>query len=413
MKSIKSFFTPDFFIGNRRHLRQLCATTEPIIVTANGLLQRGADSTYAFAQDANFWYLTGVNEPDVLLVMLGNAEYLIVPERDDSREIFDGAVNDDALSRVSGIVEVLDQTNGWKRLAKDLKAGISTTLAPAPAYIEHYGMYVNPARLALAKQLEVHGVTQILDAAPHMAAMRVIKQPAEIAAIQAAIDTTINTLLQLTPAANLVTYDHEYQLEADITRGFRFRGAYGHAFEPIVAGGSNACTLHNVANNDALRANELVVLDVGAEVEHYAADITRTVSASVPTSRQQAVYDAVLDVQKFGFELIKPGTYMKENEQKIEAYMGQKLQQLGLIKKISHENVRKYFPHATSHFMGLNVHDIGDYHEPLRPGMVMTVEPGIYIEEEAIGVRIEDDVVLTETGLRILTDRLPRVLYQP
>jgi Xaa-Pro aminopeptidase len=409
---MKSFFTPNFFMGNRRALRTLCATADPIVITANGLLQRGADSTYAFAQDANFWYLTGIEEPDILLVMYGDQEYLIVPERDDNREVFDGAVNTNTLSTVSGITRVVGRQEGWKQLALELKAGIVATLAPAPAYIEHYGMYVNPARLTLASELQVHGVRETIDIAAHMASLRVIKQPEELVAVQSAIDTTIDTLLALTTAACLTAYDYEYQLEADITRGFRYLGAAGHAFEPIVAGGLNACTLHNVANNDRLHAEQLIVVDVGAEVEHYAADITRTVSSSLPTNRQQAIYDAVLDVQKFGFELIKPGSFIKDNEEKIEAYMGEKLQQLGLIKKITHENVRQYFPHATSHFLGLNVHDIGDYHEPLQPGMVITVEPGIYIADEAIGIRIEDDVLITDSGIQILTDRLPRMLYR-
>lgn len=410
---MKSYFTSDFFAGNRRNLRALCAPSQPIVIAANGLLQRGADSTYAFAQDANFWYLTGLDEPDIVLVIHGDTEYLIVPERDDNREVFDGAVNDDELSAISGIAAVLGRQDGWRQLSQDLASGTVTTLVPAPAYIEHYGMYVNPARLALAEQLAKHGVIETTDAAAQMAALRVIKQPVELLAIQAAIDTTIDTLQLVSPAKQLATYRHEYELEADITRGFRFQGAQGHSFEPIVAGGRNACTLHNVANNDQLRPHELIVLDVGAEVEHYAADITRTVSASPPTARQQAVYDAVLAVQKFGFELIKPGTLMKDNEQAIEQYMGEKLLELGLITEITHANVRQYFPHSTSHFMGLNVHDIGDYHEPLAAGMVMTVEPGIYIPEESIGVRIEDDVLLTSTGLTILTDRLPRKLYQP
>jgi Xaa-Pro aminopeptidase len=157
-------------------------------------------------------------------------------------------------------------------------------------------------------------------------------------------------------------------------------------------------------------SDELLLLDVGAEVNHYAADITRTVSISAPSRRQQAVFDAVLEVHAFALSLLRPGALMKENEQQIEQLMGEKLRELGLIKSIEHDEVRKYYPHATSHFLGLNVHDIGDYLRPLEPGMVLTVEPGIYIPEEAIGVRIEDDVLITADGYEILTDRLPRKL---
>lgn len=122
------------------------------------------------------------------------------------------------------------------------------------------------------------------------------------------------------------------------------------------------------------------------------------------------MYDAVLDVQEFAFGLLKPGALMRENELQIEQYMGEKLRELGLLKTIEHDELRKFYPHATSHFLGLNVHDIGDYSRPLEPGMVLTVEPGIYIAEERIGIRIEDDVLITAEGYEVLTARLPRKL---
>ncbi len=229
-------------------------------------------------------------------------------------------------------------------------------------------------------------------------------------AIQAAINTTIASIKQATTASKLSKYEYEYQIEAELNKGFRAKGAAGHAFEPIVASGERACTLHNVANAGALAADELVLLDVGAEVEHYAADISRTFSLGSPSRRQLAVHAAVLEVQEYAFGLLKPGVLMKDYEQKIEHFMGEKLRELGLIKTITHEDVRKFYPHATSHFLGLNVHDVGDYERPLEPGMVLTVEPGIYIPDESIGIRIEDDVVITESGIKILTDKLSRDL---
>ncbi len=221
----------------------------------------------------------------------------------------------------------------------------------------------------------------------------------------------ILAIVNATTNAKCPKYQHEYELEAEISNGFRKRGAAGHSFEPIVAGGARACTLHNVANNGQFAKSDLVVIDVGAEVEHYAADITRTISLSTaPSKRQQAVYAAVLDVQAYAFGLLKPGVLLKEYELLVEHYMGEKLRELGLIKIIDHDSVRTYFPHSTSHFLGLNVHDVGDYERPLEPGNVLTVEPGIYIEGESIGVRIEDDVLITKTGIKILSDRLPRKL---
>jgi Xaa-Pro aminopeptidase len=405
-------FTSEFFAGNRERLRQLFTGTAPIVLTANGLLQRGGDSTYPFQQDANFWYLTGIEVPDIVLVIDKTKEYLIVPNREAARVAFDGSVDTEALSRISGVQTVLDEKAGWHQLETRLRrAKHVATLSAPPAYVEAHGMYTNPSRAQLITRLQESADSiELLDLNQHMALLRVIKQPEELAAIQEAIDITIDSIKEVTRPGTLARYAHEYEIEADLTRSFRRHGAHGHAFEPIVAGGERACTLHNVANDGTLASDELLLLDIGAEVEHYAADITRTVSIGQPSRRQEAVFEAVLEVQRFAFGLLKPGGLMKENEQQIEQFMGEKLRELGLIKSIEHDEVRKFYPHATSHFLGLNVHDIGDYTRPLEHGMVLTVEPGIYIPDEGIGVRIEDDVLITENGYEILTDRLPRQL---
>lgn len=405
-------FGSEFFAGNRASLRELFTGTAPIVVAANGLLQRGADSAFPFAQDANFWYLTGIDEPDIILVIDKDKEYLIVPDRDDSRAAFDGSIAAADLIERSGIQTVVNEKEGWSQLVNRLrKVKHVATLASPPAYIERYGLYTNPARARLVTQLKEHNAElELLDIGQHLIRLRMVKQPAEIAAIQAAIDITTASIKQVSRPAKIASYAHEFEIEGDLTRSFRKRGASGHAFEPIVASGPRACTLHNVANNGTLAANELVVIDIGAEVEHYAADITRTVSIGAPSRRQQAVHAAVLEVQAFAFGLLKPGVLLKEYEEKIEHYMGEKLRELGLIKLIDHDSVRSYFPHATSHFLGLNVHDVGDYDRPLEVGNVLTVEPGIYIPAEGIGVRIEDDILITETGIKILSNKLPRVL---
>lgn len=406
-------FTTEFFAGNRQRLKELFTGTAPIVVTASGLLQRGADSTFAFAQDANFWYLTGINEPDIILVLDRDKEYLIVPKRSASREAFDGAIEAEPLTKRSGVRTVYDDREGWEQLGSRLKkVKHAATLAVPLPYVEQYGMYTNPARAALVERLKTYNDgLELLDLNQHLVRLRMIKQAPELAAMQQAIDITIATIKAVTKPAKLRGYAHEYQLEAELGRGFRQRGAVGHAFEPIVAGGERACTLHNVANNSPLVADELVLIDVGAEVEQYAADITRTYSLNgAPSRRQQAVHAAVLEVQHHAFDLLRPGVLMKEYEQQIEHFMGEKLRELGLIKSISQEDVRKFYPHATSHFLGLNVHDVGDYERPLEPGMVLTVEPGIYIAEEGIGIRIEDDVLITETGIKILSRKLPHEL---
>jgi len=405
-------FTSEFFAGNRQKLRELFTGTAPIVLTANGLLQRGADSAYNFSQDASFWYMTGIDEPDIILVMDRDKEYLIVPGRSAVRQAFDGSVDVEELTRCSGVETVYDDKAGWEQLhARLKKVKHAATLGVLPAYLEQYGMYTNPARNALVARLKAEKEDlELLDLSPHFIRLRSVKQPPELAAIQEAIDTTIASMKEAMRPAKLRGYEYEYEIEAELNRSFRRRGAAGHGFSPIVASGPRACTLHNVANSGRLAADELVVIDVGAEVEHYSADITRTYSLGTPSRRQQAVHEAVLDAQRFAFSLLKPGVILKDYEQAVHQYMGEKLRELGLIKTISPENVHDFFPHGTSHFLGLNVHDVGDYHSPLEPGMVLTVEPGIYVPQEAIGVRVEDDVLVTEGGIKILTAKLPRGL---
>lgn len=407
-----SHFSSDFFTSNRQRLRELFTGTAPIVVTANGLLQRGADSAYGFSQDANFWYLTGINEPDITLVMDRDKDYLIVPARSVNRQAFDGAVEPEDLTRQSGVRTIYGEVEGWELLAKRLgRVQHAATVGIPPVYVEHYGLYTNPARAMLVERMRSHNeAVDFLDLTPHLSRMRMIKQPAELAAIQQAIDITIAALKETIRPNKLATYSHEYELEAELTRGFRRRGASGHAFDPIVASGPRACTLHHVSNSAALAAGELVVLDVGAEVEHYAADLTRTVSIGQSSRRQQVVYEAVLEAQKYALGLLSPGVLLRDYEESVAHFLGEKLRALNLIRTINQDNIRKYCPHATSHFLGLNVHDIGDYDLPLEPGMVLTVEPGIYIPEEGIGVRIEDDVLITPTGTKVLSSKLPRTL---
>jgi Xaa-Pro aminopeptidase len=408
-------FSADFFSGNRARLRTLFTGTAPVVLTAAGLLQRGGDSSFPFHQDSSFWYLTGINEPDVILVMDKDKDYLIVPGRDVGRAAFDGTIDDRLLRRVSGIDTILNEKDGWKAIGNRLKkVKHVATLAAAPAYIEQYGLYTNPARGRLMQRLkDCNESIEFLDLREHLARMRMIKQPAELKALQAAIDLTIDSLKTVTKPANLAKYAYEYELEADLTRLFRRGGASGHAFAPIVAGGLQACVLHNVANEAPLSSDELVVLDIGAEVNHYAADITRTVSLNTQsgmTRRQQAIHQAVADTQSYALGQLKPGVLLKEYEQHIEQFIGEKMRELGLIKMVEHDEVRRFYPHSASHFLGLDVHDIGDYQLPLEPGMVLTCEPGIYVPEEAIGVRIEDDVLITETGVEVLSKRLPTTL---
>jgi len=307
----------------------------------------------------------------------------------------------------------LKAKDGWKQLTARLKRSQhAATLAASPRFVEVIGLYTNPARRILIDRLkDIRPDLELLDLRPHLMHMRMIKQAPELVAIQQAIDITLASIQDATRPARMAKYAHEYELEAEFAYGIRKRGAIGHAFHPIVAAGGNACTIHYMSNNAPLKDNELIVMDVGAEIDHYAADITRTVVKGAATKRQRAVLETVNEVVEFGLAQLKPGISFGGCEKELRQFMGEKLRELGLIKTIDEESIRKYYPHAP-HYLGLDVHDVGDYQVPMEPGMVLTIEPGIYIPEEGIGVRIEEDVLITDDGYQLLSQKLPRVVLQ-
>lgn len=403
----ENYFSADFFKANRARLQTLFTGTAPIVLTANGLVQRSTDTAYPFTQDGNFWYLTGIDEPNVILVMDKGKEYLIIPELSAVRQAFDGEQDSNALSQISGVEEVLTEKEGWRRLGARLKrVGSVAVLSPSSSYIEPLGMYTNPSRKRLIRELKKQNESlTFLDLRAHLQRMRMVKQAPELEAIKQAILITTTGLSKVQKKFGRGAYTNEFEIELDLTKYFFQNGGDGHSFEPIVAAGDKACTIHPQGNHHELQEKQPILLDVGATFSHYAADISRSWFIDAP-KRHQAVHSAVVEVADYAKSLLKPGVLLKEYEQDIEHFMGEKLRALGLIKNIDHESVRQYFPHATSHFLGIDVHDVGDYELPLESSVVLTVEPGIYIPAEGIGIRIEDDVLITETGHENLSANL-------
>jgi len=408
---MSDIFTSDFFVGNRARLRQSLKNDAPIVITAHVSLQKASDEAYPFHQDRSFWYLTGIDEAGVILVVDQDDEYIIMPERDAVQDLFDGSFGTEELRQASGVATVLPSIEGWERLTARLKRSKQVaTLKPGPKFIDVLSLYTNPARSLLVRKLKtLQPNIEFIDLRPNLMRMRMFKQEPEVKAIKRAVDITVASIEDATVEAKLGAYKHEYEMEAEFAYGIRKRGAAGHAFDPIVAGGKNACTIHYMENNAPLHNNQLIVMDVGAQVDHYAADITRTVAKGKPTARQRAVVEAVDDVLAYGLSQLKPGTSFAACEQNVRRYMGKKLRELGLIKNLDEASIRTYYPHAP-HYLGLDVHDVGDAHVPLEPGMVLTCEPGIYIPEEGIGVRIEEDILITENGHKNLSASLPRTL---
>ncbi len=402
---MKSHFSSGFFQGNRQRLRAKLPQDYPIVLGANGVLQITNDTSFPFKQESNFWYLTGLDEPDITLVMTKNDEFLIIPTQSLVKDIFDGAIDINLIRKRSGIKQIYYSKEGWEHIKISFrKVTHIYTLLPEPAYNRSHVMYTNPAPRAMLNRLKRNlGNITTLDVHTEIGALRVIKQTPEIKALEHAVTITKETINTLRHESELMNFSNEYELEAAITAGFRSRGASGHAYAPIVAGGKNATTLHSVRNNTVLKSGSLIVLDVGAEVEHYAADITRTLSSRELTRRQAAVVQEVRRIQMAVLNRLRPGILPREYEGFALKEMGNSLVTLGLItNKGDRDGIRKYYPHATGHYLGLDVHDVGDYHQPLQENTVLTCEPGIYVPEEGLGVRLEDDVIITKTGNRVL-----------
>ncbi len=392
-------FNAQFYKKNRKDLF-LNAQADVVIISSAGLLQRSVDTTYVFKQDNNFLYLTGCNQPDFVLVITAKKHILVQPNRDKHRVLWEGAIDTAAIKSISDVDEVLTHNDGWEFINQLVEGKKLATIAPAKPYISAHGFYTNPARALLHTRLKKLKPAQIINAQPLIAKQRQHKTPAEITAIQTAIDITQQSLQVVKD--NMANYKNESNIMHMLTYEFMQRGAQGHAYDPIIATDKNATTIHYVANNSPLKGKNMILFDVGAEYNNYAADISRTYALRSPGGRLTAVHDAVLAVQQQLIESLKPGITIKELEQKTEYLLAQQVKSLGLS-----GNVRNFYPHGVSHHLGLDVHDPADYKQPLQPGMVITIEPGIYIAEENIGVRIEDDVLITDSGARNLSKNVP------
>lgn len=392
------------------HLQKITEqlTKYPIILTAHDELQRASDMAYAFTQENSFLWLTGINEAGWVAIVVDGELTLVAPERDETKVLFEGGLTRERAMELSGAHVVLGQKEGdelLRQLSEQFEAVY--TLGHDP-YAKYHSFIENPAPERLRKKL-AELFTNIEDCRTVFSKVRAIKSEQEIEVLQRAVDISMVAFEKA--KAKLASLEYEYELEALFNSEFRRTGGGGHAYEPIVASGKNACTLHYGVNNDPLAKNGLVLIDAGAKVDGYAADITRTWAIGEPTPRQVEVHAAVESAHKQIIELIKPGLKFSDYQKSVDEIMKAALQKVGLLESLYDETTyRKYFPHAISHGLGLDVHEsLGGFGE-FKPGMVFTIEPGIYIPEEAIGIRIEDDILVTENGYRNLSADLPTSL---
>ncbi len=390
---------------------------------------RTRDSHYPYRFDSYFYYLTGFREPDAVLVILAgeNARsILFCRDRDPEREIWDGFRYGPERARAAFGVDEAHPIGDLDKLAPDFLAdrgAVHTPLGADPAWDVRITGWINQvrarARTGVAAPSELKDVCATLDE------MRLIKGPEEIALMRRAAKITAGAHRRAMRAARPGRV--EYEIEAELLHEFRLHGAQGPAYPPIVAGGERACVLHYVENDGALKDGELLLIDAGCELHGYAADLTRTFPVNGKFSAEQReIYQLVLAAQAAAIAAVKPGNLWEAPHRAAVKVLTQGLIDLKLIKEgleqaIETETYRKFYMHRTGHWLGLDVHDAGDYKRggewrALVPGMVLTVEPGCYIRggEDVparfggIGVRIEDDVLVTEVGAEILTEGAPK-----
>jgi len=400
----------NLFIKNRKKFAKAMKPNSMAIFNSNDIYPISADSTLPFAQHRDIFYLSGVDQEESVLVIFPDSvkpeyrEILFLKETNDHIAVWEGEkLTKEKAFETSGIKTVF-----WlQELDKVLFELMTLT---ENAYIntnEHYRANIETetreSRFIKALQNKYPAHTY-LRSQPILQRLRSIKEPEEIALIQHACDITEKGFKRVLKfIKHKVT---EYEIEAEFIHEFTINRADGFAYTPIIGSGYNACVLHYIENNQICNSGEIILMDVGAAYANYSSDMTRCVPVSGKfTERQKDVYNAVLRIKNSAAKLLKPGVLWAKYHIEVGKLMTKELIGLGLITKEDVKNedpkwpaYKKYFMHGTSHHMGLDTHDYGLLNEPMEANMVFTVEPGIYIPKENLGIRIEDDYVIQEKG---------------
>lgn len=409
----------DVYIRNRQKLAAHLKPGAAVILTSNDIMPTNGDGSMGFKQNSDLLYLSGIDQEETMLILFPDAHrkehraMLFLRETNEEIAIWEGAkFTKEQARELSGIEEV-HWLSEYPRLIKWVMGEAACVYLNSNEHLRQSNE-VQTREEKLSQSLRAtypHHTYERL--APLMHQLRSVKEPEEIAAIRHACTITRDAFLAICDFVKPGVY--EYEIEALLYHEFIRRRSRGPAYDPIIASGPNACVLHYVSNEEVCKAGDVILLDIGAEYANYAADLTRCLPVSGRfTSRQKAVYNAVLSVKEGAKQLLKPGVYLDDYHKQVGQLMEEQLLQLGLIttEDIKKQDpkwpaYKKYFMHGTSHYLGLDVHDVGLWHTPIQAGMVFTVEPGIYIREEGLGIRLENDIVVTETGYDDLMADIP------
>ena len=423
------------FSERRSELSKKVLDNSAIIVASSPVKSRISDTDYLYRQDSNFYYLSGYEEPESILLIRPYAKkdnfIIFCRDRDPLKEQWDGfrsgqtgAVQDFGADKSLSISSVDSLMPELLEGAKNIYYSMSSPCG----LDQRINTWVDQIRLNTRAGAEPPQNLLSLDSVIHE--MRLLKSDEEIAVMKQAAEITTEAHIRAMKAVKPGMF--EYQLEAEYLYAFNKNGARAPAYNSIVGGGNNACILHYVENNSELKDGDVVLVDAGCEYKYYASDVTRTfpVNGSF-TEEQKQIYSVVLEAHKQSMDQLKPGNKWNLAHEKSVEVIVEGLIDLGIIKSSKKEAIdtgeySKYYMHRIGHWLGMDVHDVGSYKQDgdwrdLEPGMVMTIEPGIYILDslegvedkwKGIGVRIEDDVLVTKKGFEVLTPDIPRSIEE-
>lgn len=410
MKTLRYIPIPaDFYRNSRDRLAALLPEESLVVIHANDVFPTNADGTMAHHQNADLFYLTGIDQEETTLLMqIGKSgehkDILLLRETNERIVIWEGArLTQQEASQISGIEDVRWTTQ------------YATVLAECVSHARRVCLELDehPRRYTQVQTRNDRFASALRGAYPEMpvqslfsvlAGLRLVKSAEEIAQVREACRTTgqgfAAILPQIRPGMG------EWEMEGLLSAEYIRRRSRGFSFLPIIASGADTCVLHYISNHKTCRDGELVLFDVGAEYGGYAGDMSRTIPANGEyTPRQKAVYDAVLAVHRYAAQIMLPGVSKTDYERRVRRFMAEQLIGLGLITReqvdsdpIDPACVRRYYMHGTSHSLGLDVHDVTPSDPVFAPGQIWTIEPGIYIPEERTGVRIETDVLIRPDG---------------
>ncbi|MFT5165985.1 MAG: Xaa-Pro aminopeptidase [Saprospiraceae bacterium] len=410
---------PDLFRLNRRRFTSQMKSGSIAIFHSNDLMPRNGDQFHPFRQNSSLFSLCGLDQEQTVLVLFpgcvkeGFHEIVFTKKTDNYIATWEGhKYTKEEAKAVSGIEKIywLDEMD---IILHEL------ILLAQRIYVNNNENDRNitevPSKdLRFTQYLQTHyPAHKYHRSQPILRNMAMIKSKYEIELIQEACTITEKAFLRVLEFVRPGTM--EYEVEAEIIHEFLRNRATGHAYQPVVASGKNSCILHYGDNNQACKNGDILLLDFGAEYANYAADLTRSIPVNGQfTARQKGVYNSVLNVIREATQMLLPGVIMEEYHKEVGKMMESELLQLGLLDKTDIKNqnkdypaYKKYFMHGTSHHLGLDVHDLSNRYAPIQAGMVFTVEPGIYIPEENLGIRIENDILVTDHGPFDLMENIP------